>query len=178
MVSLRRKQPRDEMGAAMATGIAQSEMNRPQSSQDQLDQALGINPFLLYDEDALRVIQSLAFQETAPGSGKFKANPEYAALFVQASYLPRASFLSAIDAEIGIRRASINLRHIQMRMSEDQFEAGGGIFVSSVLNTIIIPNFLSGVDGKLAKLTKVSPKSMEVTYREDRSKEAKGSFNP
>lgn len=159
----------------MAAGLAASENSRPQSSQDALDQTLGINPYLLYDEEALRVIQSLAFQKQE--DGKVLVNPKYAALVLAAGYTPRASKLDPLDAEIMIRENYCVTRRIKMKMSEAEYEAGGALVVDSVLNNVIIPNDLSGVGGFIAKLTKVSPKSMEVTYREDKSK-AKESFNP
>ena len=171
----RNKEEKNEMGQSMAMGLAASENSRPQSSQDALDQALGINPYLLYDEEALRVIQSLAFQRQ--NDGKVLVNPRYAALVLAAGYTPRASKLETIDAEIAIRENRCICRRIKMKMQEGEYEAGGALVVDATLNTIIIPNNLSGVGGFIAKLTKVSPKSMEVTYREDKSK-TKESFNP
>lgn len=166
----------NEMGAAMASGAANAELNRPQSSEDALREAYGVNLLLLADEQPLRVVEALAFPKGENGAF-MPANPKFAALLVQCSYLPRASFLDKYDAEIGICQARINCRHITMQMSEDELEGGGGIFVQSVLNAIITPNYLSGIEGRLAKLTKVSPKSMEVTYREDHSKKKEG-FTP
>lgn len=175
----RRKEERNEIGQSMAAGMAASENSRPQSSQDALDQTLGINPYLLYDEESLRMIQSLAFQKQEDGQGNSKVlvNPKFAALAIAAGYTPRASKLDAIDAEIAIREAYCIIRRIKMKMTEAEYEAGGALVCDAILNTVIIPNNLSGVGGFIAKLTKVSPKSMEVTYREDKTKN-KESFSP
>lgn len=173
IAKLRGDKGKDEMGAAMAAGAANADLNRPQSSEDALREAYGVNLLLLADEQPLRVVEALAFPRNADGSFA-NANPKFAALLVQCSYLPRASFLDKYDAEIGICQARINCRHITMQMTEEELEGGGGIFVQSVLNAVITPNYLSGIDGRLAKLTKVSPKSMEVTYREDKSKHKEG----
>lgn len=159
----------------MAAGLANSENSRPQSSQDALDQALGISPFLLYDDEIQQLIRSMAFVRLEDGT--IRVNPKYAALAIQASYTSRASKFDPIDAEIAIREAYCVTRRIKMKMSEDEYEAGGALVVDSVLNAIIIPNNLSAINGFLAKLTKVSPKSMEVTYREDKRKQPE-SFSP
>lgn len=160
------------MGQAMSAGLAQTESARPQSSQDALDQALGIGPYLLYDEDVQRLIKSIAFMKD--GSGKITVDPKFAALAIQASYTPRASRFEAIDAEIGMRRAAIIFRRAKMKMTEEEYEAGGALVADAVLNTVVNPNYLSAVGGFLVKMTKVSPKSMEVTYREDRRKNVGG----
>lgn len=177
------REQKSEMGAAMASGMANSEMSRPQSSQDQLDQALGINPFLLYDSDAQDLIRSLAFVKTVK-EGKdggeptesFTVLPKFAALAIQSGYTVRASNLTPIDAELGILSAKMVCRRIKMKMTEQEYEAGGALIVDAVLNSIIIPNNLSAIGGFIAKMTKVSPKSMEVTYRE--AKKAGEGFTP
>lgn len=172
----RRNRESSEMGKAMAAGIVQSENQRPQSSQDALDQALGIGPYLLYDDDIQGLIRSMAFVKKE--DGKVYVNPKFAALAIQASYTPRASRFEAIDAEIGIRRGAMIFRRIKMKMTEAEYEAGGALVADAILNTIVIPNYLSAVGGFLAKLTKVSPKQMEVTYREDKGRKASESFTP
>lgn len=167
---------------ALAAGVVQSENSRPQSSQDALEQALGINPYLLYDEDTLKLIRSLAFVPIKDQSGKvvsYNVNAKFVALAIQASYTARASKYEAIDAEIMLRRASRILRDITMGMDDDEYETGAALIVEAVFNGVITPNILSGINGFMAKLTKVSPKSMEVTYREDKSKNPTGeSFRP
>lgn len=177
-----RSKPKDEVGVALAAGIVNSENSRPQSSQDALEQALGINPYLLYDEDTLKLIRSLAFvPQRDPKTGQitgYDVNAKFVALAIQASYTARASKYEAIDAEIMLRRASRILRNITMSMNDDEYETGAADIIESVYNGIIVPNILSGVGGFMAKLTKVSPKSMEVTYREDKSKHPKESFSP
>lgn len=174
MPLLRRKKERDEVGLSLAGSLANSETSRPQSSQDALDQSLGIGPYLLYDEDVQNLIRSLAFVKGPDGN--IRVNPKYAALAIQASYTPRASKLDPIDAEIAIREASCVTRRIKMKMNKAEYESGGALVVDAVLNAVIIPNNLSAINGFLAKLTKVSPKSMEVTYREGKGKNE--GFNP
>lgn len=177
VLGLGRKKESSEMGKAMASGLAQSENSRPQSSQDALDQSLGIGPYLLYDNDIQQLIRSMAFVRNE--DGKIYVNPKFAALAIQSSYTPRASKFDAIDAEIAIREAYCIARRIKMKMTEDEYESGGALVVDSVLNTIIIPNNLSAIGGFTAKLTKVSPKTMEVTYREDKGRNGKeGGFSP
>jgi len=159
----------------MAAGIAQADSSRPQSSQDALDQSLGIGPYLLYDEEIQRLIRSMAFVKHE--DGKVYVNPKFAALAIQASYTPRASKFEAIDAEIGMRRAAMIFRRAKMKMNEAEYEAGGALVADAVLNTVVNPNYLSAVGGFLVKMTKVSPRSMEVTYREDKRKNV-GTFQP
>jgi hypothetical protein len=168
-----------EIGQAMAIGVAQSDSARPQASQDALDQALGIGPYLLKDEEMQKLISSMAFVKRVDEDGKPQifVKPSYAALKIQASYTPRASKFKAIDAEIGMRRARMIFRRAKMKMTEAEYEAGGALVADAILNTIVIPNYLSAVDGFLVKMTKVSPRSMEVTYREDKSKNVRG-FTP
>lgn len=165
-----RKRENSEMGQAMAAGLAQSE-NRPQSSQDALDQALGIGPYLLYDEDIQRLIRSMAL--TKKGNKTF-ADPRFVAIAIQSGYLARASKLDPIDIEIALREAAVIARRVKMKMSEAEYEAGGALVVDAIFNGVIVPNYLSAKDGFIAKMTKVSPKSMEVTYREDRRKNVGG----
>jgi len=170
-----------EIGQSMAIGIAQNDSARPQSSQDALDQALGIGPFLLYDEEIQRLVRSMAFVkkgENKDGTPKVFVNPKFAALAIQASYTPRASKFKPIDAEIGMRRAAMIFRRAKMKMNEAEYEAGGALVADAILNTVVNPNYLSAVDGFLVKMTKVSPRSMEVTYREDKRKNTGGGFQP
>lgn len=169
-----------EIGQAMAIGIAQNDSARPQSSQDALDQALGIGPFLLYDENIQRLISSMAFRKIKDEEGKDKivVDPKLASVAIQASYTPRASKFEAIDAEIGMRRASMICRRAKMKMTEAEYEAGGALVIDAVLNSVINPNYLSAVGGFMAKMTKVSPRSMEVTYREDKRKNVGGFGTP
>lgn len=171
------------MGMALAAGLAQSENTRPQSSQDALEQALGINPYLLYDDDTMKLIRSLAFvpqgRDKESGQVVYSVNAKFVALAIQSSYTARASKFEALDAEIMLREAYCIARGLKMNMTDDEYEAGGALVVDAVTNAIIVPNILSGVGGFMAKLTKVTPKSMEVTYREDKSKHPTGeSFNP
>lgn len=172
----RKEKDLSEIGQAMAIGIAQNDSARPQSSQDALDQSLGIGPFLLYDEDIQRLVRSMAFVKGKDENGKPKVyvNPKFAALAIQASYTPRASKFAPIDAEIGIRRAAMIFRRAKMKMNEAEYEAGGALVADAILNTIVNPNYLSAIDGFLVKMTKVSPRSMEVTYREDKRKNVGG----
>lgn len=168
---------------ALAAGVVNSENSRPQSSQDALEQALGINPYLLYDEETLKLVRSLAFvpvRDDKTGKVvKYIVNAKFVALAIQSSYTARASKYEPIDAEIMLRRASRICRDITMGMDDDEYEAGAALIVESVFNGIITPNILSGINGFMAKLTKVSPKSMEITYREDKNKNPSGeSFRP
>lgn len=179
VLGLGRKKEKSELGQALALGITQADTARPQSSQDALDQALGIGPFLLYDEDVQKMIRSMAFVKTVDEEGKphVYVNPKFAALAIQASYTPRASKFAPIDAEIGMRRAAMIFRRAKMKMTEGEYEAGGALVADAVLNTVVNPNYLSAIDGFLVKMTKVSPRSMEVTYREDKNKKVSG-FQP
>lgn len=168
-----RKKQRDEMGQSMAASIVNSDLSRPQSSQDQLDQSMGINPYLLQDKETMGLIQSLAFVRGE--SDDVTVIPKFAALAIQSGYTPRASNLSKIDAEIGIITARMIARRVKMKMTETEYEAGGALVVDAILNTIVTPNYLSGIGGFTAKMTKVSPRSMEVTYREDKGRAGKSS---
>lgn len=151
----------------MSAGLAQAEISRPQSSQDALDQAYGINALIMSDQDSMTFIDAAAVQRTEK---EIIANPNMVALRILSSYLPRVSFLTKDDALLGMLYARINCRHIAMSMTEDEFEGGGGAVINATLSTIINSNYVSGIDGKLAKLLKVSPKTMEISYREDKAK--------
>lgn len=176
-MGLLRRGGNSEMGMALAGGLANSENTRPQSSQDALDQTLGIGKLLLYDEDTLNMIRSLAFTKQKDGS--YLVNPRLAALAIASTYLVRASKLAPVDIEIGIREATAEAIMAKIKMKRAEAEAGGGLIVDAILNSIIIPNYLSSNGGFLAKLTKVSPKYMEVSYREDKGRKAgEGSFAP
>lgn len=165
------------MGMAMAGAIANSETNRPQSSQDQLDQILGIGKLLFYDEQTLALIQGLAVRKDE--KGQLNANVRFMVMAIASSYLARVSKLETVDAEIGIREATAQSIMVKMKLTRDEMEAGAGLLIDAILNTIITPNWLSGRGGFMAKLAKVSPKYMEVSYREDKGRKGnEGSFAP
>lgn len=168
---LRKPKHPTEMEMALGSQLIASENTRPQSSQDRLDESLGINPYLLADAQAVQMIRSLGYIETTEGGKKvIRANPKFIALGIEISHIPRASWMGQLDAEIGIRNASCVCRRIKMKMSEDEYEAGGALVVDSVFHTLIVPGWLGAVDGRIAKLTKVSPKTFEVTYSEAKGK--------
>jgi len=175
-MGLLRRGEKSEMGMALAGGLANAENSRPQSSQDALDQVLGIGKLLFYDEDTLNMIRALAFQKQP--DGKYLVNPRLAALAIASSYIPRASKLEPVDAEIGIREAEAEAILAKMKMTREEAEAGGGLIVDAILNTVIIPNYLSARGGFMAKLSKVSPKYMEISYREDKGRKADAGFAP
>lgn len=168
------RKEKNEIGMAMAGAMAQSENSRPQSSQDALDQTLGIGKVLAYDEQTLALIRALAFHKKPDGS--YGVNPRFAAIAVGASYLARVSKLTDLDAEIGIREATAQAILVKMKFTRDEMESGAGLVVDAILNSTTVPNWLSGRGGFLAKLLKVSPKYMEVSYREDKGRKGEGPF--
>jgi len=170
----RNKNEGSEVGKAMASGLAQAENSRPQSSADALAQELGINPYLLRDEDTLGLIRSLAFSRDS--SGEVIVNPNFAALAISSSYLVRASKIDAVDAEILLRKTRVVFRHATMKMSEAEYESGAALICEAIYNHIITPNILSGINGFMSKLMKVSPKTMSISYREDKGGKAQGEF--
>jgi hypothetical protein len=171
-----RRKPEDDMGRAMSAGLGQAELGRPQSSQDLIDQSLGVNPLILSDEQATELINSLARVKHADGT--IHVNPFYAALSVLASYIPAVRNLSPIDAEIASIDATCAARRLKMSMTRREYEGGGAVFIDAVLNSIIIPNILSSRKGFLVKMIKVSPKTMDISYREDKSKKTEDGFAP
>lgn len=173
-----RREKKSEIGQQVATAIATSDNARPQSSQDALDQTLGIGKLLLSDEGTERLITALTMVQEKDESGTVKnyLKPTFAALRIQSGYTPRASRLDPIDVEIGIREGTCIFRRAKMNMTEAEYESGAALIADAILNAVVIPNYLSANKGFLAKLTKVSPRSMEVTYREGK-KEREG-FTP
>lgn len=168
------RREKNEMGMAMAGALANSENTKPQSSQDALDQTLGIGKLLTFDQETLAMIRGLAFFKQKDGS--IGVRPQFAVTAIGASYLARVSKLDPIDAEIGIREATAQAIMVKMKFTRSEMESGAGLVVDAIVNSVIIPNWLSGRGGFLAKLLKVSPKYMEVSYREDKGRKSEGPF--
>lgn len=91
-------------------------------------------------------------------------------LRILASPLIRGSYLDPIDAQLGRIRTRCILRRIKMKMTEADYEQGGSLIIDSV-GQILDNNYSCAKNGRMALVTKVTTKSMEV--RVGRTSEAK-----
>lgn len=158
-----------ESEVAIAHGLTAAETGRQTSELEQQRQ-LAENGLLVNDPQLQSLIYGMGKsvwvdQEGILGTKGCKYDsciPKYVALAILNSSLIRTSWLDPLEAQIQIVRTRRILRRIKMKMTEEDYETGGALIVDAV-GQIINANTLSAINGRTAKLVKVTAKSMEVS---------------
>lgn len=168
---LRRKPDQmTETQLAVGHGLVAAESGRP-TSEIEHEKQLAENGLLVRDtrlESLLAGMCKNVFVDDqnvlgcGPGHKFESAIPKYVALTILSSPLIRTSWLDPIDAQLAIIESRCIQRHIKMMMTEEDYENGGALIVDAV-GQIINTNFLSAINGRTAKLVKVTARSMEVS---------------
>jgi len=170
---LRRKpEQMSEMEVAVAHGLVSAETGRQTSELEQQKQ-LAENGLLVNDPHLQSLIAGMGKSvfvddKNIMGGGKDKIYtsciPKYVALGILNTSLIRTSWLDPLEAQIAIVRSRRILRRIKMKMTEDDYESGGALIVDAV-GQVNNANILSAVNGRTAKLVKVTARSMEVSVQ-------------
>lgn len=164
---------------AFAHGITIADAQRSQSDYEAARE-LGINLHMINDDKVNSFLEGMAISQTI-GKDPFthkdvivrSAVPKYAAVFIARSSLIRTSMIDPIDAQIGMLETKDLLMEVQMSMTEEEYEGGGALMMDAV-KLITDTAWLDAQNGRKAKLMKVSPKSYEVSFKEQKKGENNG----
>jgi hypothetical protein len=142
---------------------------------------LGINKHLITDDKVDAILEgmaTLAVVEQDPITKKDVIRkytvPKWAAAFIARSQLIRTSYNDRRDAYIGMLESEDLLDQIAMQMSEAEFENGGGLMLQAV-QLLIDTAWSDSIDGRKAKIVKVSPKTYEIAWKNEK-KGGKGGY--
>jgi len=171
---LRRKKEDPEFGKQLTYALAASEVGRTQPERE-LYQTLGINPFLIQDEPLSKLVRHLSMAVDPTDETKQFTIPRYLAAYILTTSLIRTSWISPSDAQLGILRSKRLLRRVKMGMSEEESESDMPLVIDGLFE-IIVTAYLDAIGGRKAKLTKVSPRTMEIQYSQMKRKT--GGFLP
>jgi hypothetical protein len=158
----RKKNERTDAQNAFIHGVLAGDVTKAPDEQ-QLERDLGINLNMIKDDRLNNLLDGLAAQQVTDADGKttVQFDLDMVALRLQTTHLIRTSFLSPLDAQIGMLRARRLMRKIKMKMSHEVFEAGGGNIVEAC-NQIIDTSYNDAVEGKKAMLLKVYERKYEI----------------
>lgn len=165
-----KKEPSELQKAAIHSIIA-GESGRTASERE--DAAiLGINLNMIQDEGLTKWLDRLSVIKTNGKDG----NPSDAfvdlnmlALRFKCSSLIRTSYVEAADAQIAMMEAEQFVDRIEMDLDEDNYEYGGTNLLEAICD-VIKTSWADSVNGRKAKLLKVSPKVFEVNLPEQQKK--------
>jgi hypothetical protein len=171
--------PAEEM--AYSHGLVVADSGRTQSEIEHIRE-LGINRDLIDDDKLDQFLESFSMQTVLQPDPKDPkkmrevriAVPRWAAVFIARSSLIRTSYMDPIDAAIGQIRTRRLLRKVKMSMSEEEYENGGALLLDAV-RLITDTAWCDAINGRKAKLLKVSPKTFEIQWR-DQQKGQKGGY--
>lgn len=158
----------------IVSNVMTGEGSRPLSDIE-MQQMLGINIHLIEDERLTRILEGMAVytvqNKDKEGNITESTEVDLAALVLRMlqSKLFHTAYTTPIGAEIGIIRSRCILRRIKMRMSDEEYEAGGSLLVDACQqhNTIA---WYDSIQGKKAMLMKITPRAVEVTVSERKMK--------
>lgn len=165
-----KKEPSDLQKAVMAN-IITSDAGRTASERE--DAALlGINLNMIQDEGLTKWLDRLSVIKTDGHDG----NPGEAivdlnmlALRFMCSSLIRTSYVEPIDAEIAMMETEQFVNRIELQLPEDSYEFGGSNLLEAIC-AVIKTSWADAVNGRKAKLLKVSPRVFEVNLPEQQKK--------
>lgn len=153
-----------EIKASLAYGILSGESHRPEQQREMMDD-LQINFHLIRSHRLESVLEQLYKMALEQDNG----NPDLdlIALGALVDGLIRVSHLEPIDAQIGYLKTRRILRRIEMNSPQRE----GIINLIEAIELERMTAWNDAIGGWKAKLTKVTPKTFEVTMRETKSKE-------
>lgn len=161
--------PMTELEQAVANGVSQNAIGRTSGDEEQ-KRNLAENFMLLSDPGVLTMLDGMGRYEwtdtsnvlgKGAGATYTGAIPKYVAARILNSTLLRAGFLSEKEAAIMILENHCIFIRIKMKLSEEEYEAGGAIVLDAI-EQIVKSNILGSVNGRMAKLVKSRPNSYEV----------------
>ncbi len=161
--------PMSDLSAAIANGCAQAAAGR-QSGDEEQKKNLAENYLLMTDgnlENLLRGMSQYAFIDKGNlmGGGEGKeyigAIPKNMAISIMNTHLIRTGWLTEKQARIMQFEAHRIFTRRKMSMTEDEYEEGGGLVMDSE-NMVLNSNINASVNGRMAKLVKSRPHSIDV----------------
>ena len=154
---------------AFAHGITVSDSGKTQTDIE-VQRELGINRLLITDDDMNDLVKGMAFNvvKVIGSDGKLVEQttivPRWAAVFIIRSQLIRTSYNSKHDAYIGMLETEDLLDKVAMQMSELEYENGGSLLLQAI-QLLAETAWSDSIEGRKAKLLKVSPKTYEIGFR-------------
>lgn len=147
------------------------ELARPLTEQEMREQ-LGINVHMIDDETLTKFLEDLS--KGIDGKGNQTIDLDAASLRILASKLLRTSYIEPIDALIGQLEVENLIARMELEMNEEEYELGGTNFLEAT-GQLIKTAYSDSVNGRKAKLLKVTPKAFEINIPEQ-DKKKKGGF--
>jgi hypothetical protein len=158
-----------ELHAAIANGCAQAAAGQ-QSSDVQQQRAMLENALLIDDQHIGGLMSGMSRYTFTDDEGKIGpkgqtyegAIPKYVAADIANSHLIRTGWIDERQARIMTWEYHALFLRMKMMMSEEEYEEGGALVLDSDFEVVKM-NVLSAINGRLAKLVKSNPRSVDVT---------------
>lgn len=169
----RSTRPMTELEQAVANGVSQNAIGRTSGDEEQ-KRNLAENFMLLSDPGVVTLLDGMSRYEWIDTDNVLRGNkngvpekytgaiPKYVAARILNSTLLRSGYLSEKDAKIMILENHCIFIRVKMKLTEEEYEAGGAIVLDAI-EQIVKSNILGSVNGRMAKLVKSRPSSYEVT---------------
>jgi hypothetical protein len=161
-------------------GMVMADASRSVSDMEAIRE-LGINKHMITDDKVDQILEgmaTLAVVEKDPISKKDVVKkytvPKWAAAFIARSQLIRTSYNEKHDAYIGMLQTEDLLDQVAMKMTEEEYENGGGLLLQAI-QLLCDTAWSDSIDGRKAKILKVSPKTYEISWRNEK-KGGKGGY--
>lgn len=157
-----------ELETAIANGCAQAAAGQ-QNSDVQQQRAMLENALLIDDQHVSGLLSGMSrytFTDEKgmcgePGKTYEGAIPKYVAIDMANSHSIRTGWIDERQARIMNWEYHAIFLRAKMMMSEEEYEAGGALVLDSNYQ-IVKMNVLSAINGRLAKLVKSNPRSIDV----------------
>lgn len=148
-------------------------------SQDQLIEQLGINIHMIEDE-ILKVAHANFIQQYTrdkEGNPTPTGPPDLnmLALLWLSSKLIRTSFLEPIDSKIGMLTTELMISRMELMMEKRTYELGGTNLIEAI-GEVIMTAYADAMNGRKAKLLKLSGRTTELRIPEQKALEKSGSL--
>lgn len=158
----RNEKPNSEVKSIITHGILTGDSTRPLSEQEAL-RDLQINPYLIRSSNLEGTIKTLLKM----AGEKNVIDMDLIALGATIDPLIRVSHLTDLDAKIGYLKTRRILRRIEMNSES--------VEIINLIEALELERFTAwndAIGGWKAKLTKVSPKTYEITMSEAKQKQS------
>jgi hypothetical protein len=129
---------------------------------------LGINREMIHDDSLEKWLEKLSVLKSEEDEPIVDMN--MMALRIKSSCLIRTSFVDPIDARIHMLEAEQFVERVELDMDEDTYDYGGTNFLEAVKD-VIVTGWSDSVNGRKAKLLKVTSKAFEVSVPEQQQKQ-------
>lgn len=158
-----------ELEAAIAHGTAQSMAGR-QSGDEEQRRYMAENHAILFDSNLQSLLQGMS-QITytdpegnlgEPGAEYTHTIPKYVAASIAASPLIRTGWVTEKEARLRNWETESLFIQLKMLLTEQETNKGGAL-VMDATKGIVIWNILGAINGRIAKIVKSRPSSVDVT---------------